>query len=97
MMETTLIVIFISGYVSCLVLWVGVILYGIRMIMGRKEGIRIFDKRIGYNGLNLSYHPEYLTEKGLKARNRRFICAVAFPVLIIITAIIVLIFGPIKS
>ena len=54
-----------------------------RMIRGRKQGVTIVDLRFSYNPFNLAFRPSLLTDEGLRARRRFFICSAGMPLAIV--------------
>ena len=63
---------------------IGYFYWAWRMIHGRKEGVALFDRRFSYNPFNISFRPSLLTDEGLRARRRFFICCAGAPIAILL-------------
>jgi hypothetical protein len=68
--------------------WLGYFYWAYRMIKGRKEGIPAFGRALLWNPFNICFRPSLLTEEGLRARKRFFVCLLGFPLCILLALLI---------
>jgi hypothetical protein len=66
-------------------LWGMGLVFQILMIVNRKPGVMLFDRRLMFNPFNVQFYgDEYLTLRGLKWRNLSWVCYGAFAVILIL-------------
>ena len=75
-------------FAAALGFWSGYFYWAYRMIKGRKEGVRPFGRALLWNPFNICFRPSLLTEEGLRARKRFFLCLLGFPVCILVALIV---------
>jgi hypothetical protein len=75
---------------GALALWVGYFYWALRMIRGRKDGVRLFAREVLWNPFNICFRPSLLTDEGLRARKWFFVCSVGF----LLCTIAALLVGP---
>lgn len=91
-MEKLKSIIYILGIIIAISFWIGWFVFSFKM-MKCANGDFKSEKNIRFNKMNLAFYPQYLTEDGLKARKKMIICAIGFPVTLLIFTIIGSIFG----
>ena len=68
--------------------WVGYFYWAYQMITGRKEDVPKFGRALLWNPFNICFRPSLLTQEGLRARKRFFLCLVAFPLCILLALLL---------